>query len=288
MVSKKRKNSDENKKKVETTFESDPYEIKFPLPEQLDPSQCRDEFIGTFIREHEIRASSLRPRSTFRAASEFRSSQDLTDQGPEKGAEAMVVRQLVSQRKRLSLRKTKEEILENIKLRCTMMNDLNLKCQKAAIEFLSVRLLKQLRLFSSPWPGDTGDIPYNLFSWSMDDFLMRLSIKQVYLDVINRERSAEDLDCLKFCKDLGQIELLIHEIRDDYRNDRDLCQGSMELLRSAQYNINAPWVSTLKENLESIRSSSLTARLFAQSSAFNIVMRHSSAMGAFEDESGSD
>jgi len=56
--------------------------------------------------------------------------------------------------------------------------------------------------------------------------------------------------------------------------------------RSAQYNINAPWVSTLKDNLESIRSSTLTARLFAQSSAFNIVLRHSSAMGAFEDESG--
>ncbi|XP_026836235.1 uncharacterized protein LOC6549178 isoform X2 [Drosophila erecta] len=287
MVSKKRKNSEDDKKK-EACFESDPYELKFPLPEQLDPSQCRDEFISTIIREHEIRASSLRPKSMVQDTSDFESLQEDTDQGPEKGAEAMVVRQLVSQRRRGSFRKTKEEILENIRLRSTMMTDLNLKCQKAAIEFLSVRLLKQLRLFSSPWPGDTGDIPYNLFSWSMDDFLMRVTMKQVYLDVINRERSAEDLDCLKFCKDLGQIELLIYEIREDYRLDRDLCQNSIELLKSAQYNTNAPWVNTLNDNLNNMKSSSLTARLFHQSSTFNLVLRHSSAMGTFESESGSD
>jgi len=149
----------------------------------------------------------------------------------QKGAEAMVVLQLAKQRQAGPQRKTVEEVLASIRMRSTLLAALNYQCQKAAIEFLSVRLLKQLRLFSSPWPGELEEIPHNLFSWSLDEFMKRLNMKQIYLDVIRRERSVEDLDCVKFCRDLSEIELLIYEIRKDYRDDQDLCKNSIQLLR---------------------------------------------------------
>jgi len=221
---------DEVKEQKGTTFADDPLQINFPLPDHLDPSKCRDEFLSTIIEEHERRVSSLR-RSSVRESLGIINPLEIDARVSDKGAEAMVVRQMVKQRQRATTRKTMQEVLESIKMRSNMMSELYYQIQKAAIEFLSVRMLKQLRLFSGPWPGEQEGIPYNLFSWSLDDFLMRLEVKQIYLDVIRRERSDEDLDCVKFCRDLSEIELLVHEIRDDFRSNRDLCQNSIQMLR---------------------------------------------------------
>nr|XP_017015625.2 uncharacterized protein LOC108069878 [Drosophila takahashii] len=277
----------EAKEQKETKFAPDPFEIGFPLPEHLDPSKCRDEFLSTIIEEHERRVSPLR-RSTARDSSVIENPLEDEYRESVKGAEAMVVRQMARLRQKETTRRTVQQVMESIKLRSNMMSELYRQCQKAAIEFVSVRLLKQLRLFSGPWPGEQEGIPYNLFSWSLDDFLMRLEMKQLYLDVINRERSAEDLDCVKFCRDLSEIELLIYEIREDYSQDRDLCENSIELLRSAAYNMNAPWVKKLNENLKDIQDNKLTALLLARSSSFRMVFRQTTVMGDFENASALD
>lgn len=211
--------------------ESDPFAIQFPLPDQLDPSQCRDKFLSTIIEDHERRVSSLLAALSLRSKSVVDYAVETVDRVVENGAEAMVVRQMARMRKRESGRKTVQEAIESIKLRSSMMTELNIKCQKAAIEFLSVRLLKQLRLFSSPWPGKIDEIPYNLFKWSLDHFLARLEHNQLYLDVIHRERSSEDLDCVKFRTDLNEIEQILHEMREDFQKDDDLCENSIQLIR---------------------------------------------------------
>uniref|UniRef100_A0A6P4EE51 Uncharacterized protein LOC108042576 n=1 Tax=Drosophila rhopaloa TaxID=1041015 RepID=A0A6P4EE51_DRORH len=267
---------------------STPGIFPFPCPEHKDPSMCRDEFLSTFIEEHETRAESIMPRSTIKAMSVIQGLEDSKVPELEKGAEAMVVLQLARQRQKGNLTKTVEQFLEAIRMRPTLLADLNRQIQKAAIEFLSVRLLKQLRLFSSPWPGELEEIPYHLFSWSLDNFMTRLDVKQMYLDVINRERSVEDLDCHKFCKDLSEIELLIYEIRQDYRDDKDLCKNSLKSLRSAQYNTNAPWVKTLERNLRIIENDNFDSVFFNRTSSFKMLHRHTSVMGDFESSSALD
>ncbi|XP_052852279.1 uncharacterized protein LOC128262203 [Drosophila gunungcola] len=275
------------KEQKETDTTSDPYEIKFPLPDHLDPSQCRDEFLNEIIEEHERKLSVERAGSSIRPLTIFESFVVAGDPEIEKGAEAMVVRQLERQRQKGFRNKTVEQFIENIRLRSTQLVALNCQIQKSAIEFLSVRLLKQLRLFSSPWPGKLDEMPYHLFSWSLEHFLVRLEHNQMYLDVINRERSTEDLDCLKFRNDLNEIEQIIHEIREDYRRDENLCECSIQLIRDCKYNTDGFWVKGLQENLgikENLKSNNLAAK----PSVFLLENRKTLLMGLMEDVSAID
>ncbi|XP_043645359.1 uncharacterized protein LOC122614772 [Drosophila teissieri] len=266
---------------------SDPFAIQFPLPDHLDPSQCRDDFIRTIIKEHERRVSSLRATLSSRGKSVIDNAVETEGRVLERGAEAMVVRQMARMRKRESGRKTAQEAMESIKLRSSMMAELNIKCQKAAIEFLSVRLLKQLRVLSSPWPGKIDEIPYNLFKWSLDHFLARLEHNQLYLDVIHRERSVEDLNCVKFRTDLGEIEHILHDMREDFQNDYDLCENSILLIRDCKYNTAGAWIRGLTDNCrvkEGLSSSSLAE----ESSISSLDIRQTALVDRFEDISSSD
>ncbi|XP_015012756.2 uncharacterized protein LOC26526176 [Drosophila erecta] len=280
-------------KEQESANGSDPFAIHFPLPDHLDASQCRDDFISTIIEDHERRVSSLRATLSVRGKSVFDNAAETEDRErerereKERGAEAMMVRQMARLRKRESGRKTVQEAMESIKLRSTMMTELNIKCQKSAIEFLSVRLLKQLRLFSSPWPGQIDDIPYNLFKWSLDHFLARLEHSQLYLDVIHRERSSEDLDCVKFRTDLSEIEHILHEMREDFQNDSDLCENSLLLIGDCRYNTVGAWIKGLKDNCrikDGISNSSLTE----EPSLSSLDMRKTALVDRFEDISSTD
>lgn len=128
-------------------------------------------------------------------------------------------------------RSTSFRLKSSVWPRSTVLMNLNRDVQKAAIEFLSVRVLKQLRLFTSPWPGEVKDIPYFLFHWSLEYFESRLHMNQLYLDVIQRERTKEDLDCVKFRTDLVEIANIIYDLRDDFSNDRELCNNVYQILR---------------------------------------------------------
>ncbi|KAH8351901.1 hypothetical protein KR084_000463, partial [Drosophila pseudotakahashii] len=277
---------DESKEKKEANSASDPLEIKFPLPDHIDPSKCRDEFLNTIIEEHERRVSSLR-RSTARASTAIENPAEIDYRVSEKGAEAMVVRQMARQRQTGIARKTVMEVMESIKLRSNMMAELNLECQKAAIEFLSVRLLKQLRLFSSPWPGKLDEMPYRLFSWSMDHFLMRLDYNQMYLDVINRERNSEDLDCLKFRTDLNEIEQIIYDIREDFQRNENLCQNSIQLIRDCKYITDGAWIRGLQDNLL-VKEKLSRKSLVEESSVLHLENRHNQLRFRFENASAID
>ncbi|XP_017132424.2 uncharacterized protein LOC108149400 isoform X2 [Drosophila elegans] len=272
------------KEQKESDTTSDPYEIKFPLPDHLDPSQCRDEFLNKIKEEHEQKLSVERPGSSIRPVTIFESFVGAGDPEIEKEAEALVVRQLEWQRQKGFRNKTVEQFIENIRLRPAQLVALNCQIQKSAIEFLSVRLLKQLRLFSSPWPGKLDDIPYHLFSWSLEHFLVRLEYNQLYLDVINRERSTEDLDCLKFRNDLNEIERLIYEIREDFKRDENLCKSCIQLIRDCKYNTDGVWVEGLQELLKI--KENLKSNLGAKPSVSLLENRTTLLMGLMEDVSG--
>ncbi|XP_016976400.2 uncharacterized protein LOC108042579 [Drosophila rhopaloa] len=280
-------NEEAEESRTDTT--SDPFEIKFPLPDHLDPSKCRDEFLSTIMEEHERRLSLQKLASTTRAQTMIENLVETEDPGSEieKGAEAMVVQQLARRRQKVVGNKTVEQFMESIRMRSVLLAELNIQIQKAAIEFLSVRLLKQLRLFSSPWPGEMDDVPYHLFSWSLDHFLTRLDSNQMYLDVINRERSTEDLDCLKFRTDLSEIEQIIYEIREDFKRDENLCQNSIQLIRDSKYNTDGAWVKGLRENLE-IKENLKYDTLDDESSVFLLNNRKTLLLGRFEDLSATD
>ncbi|XP_017132423.2 uncharacterized protein LOC108149400 isoform X1 [Drosophila elegans] len=274
------------KEQKESDTTSDPYEIKFPLPDHLDPSQCRDEFLNKIKEEHEQKLSVERPGSSIRPVTIFESFVGAGDPEIEKEAEALVVRQLEWQRQKGFRNKTVEQFIENIRLRPAQLVALNCQIQKSAIEFLSVRLLKQLRLFSSPWPGKLDDIPYHLFSWSLEHFLVRLEYNQLYLDVINRERSTEDLDCLKFRNDLNEIERLIYEIREDFKRDENLCKSCIQLIRDCKYNTDGVWVEGLQELLKI--KENLKSNLGAKPSVSLLENRTTLLMGLMEDVSAID
>ncbi|XP_017067916.1 uncharacterized protein LOC108105712 [Drosophila eugracilis] len=265
---------------------SDPFEIKFPLPEHVDPSLCRDEFLKNIKEEHELRVSMMQ-RLTVRKSSASAHFEETEVEEIEKEAEAMVVQELAKQRTRTTRKKTMEEVKESIRMRSNMMEELNLECQKAAIEFLSVRLLKQLRLFSSPWPGKLDEIPYNLFSWSLDHFLVRLNNNQLYLDVINRERDTKDLDCLKFRADLNEIEQIIYEIRGDFKNDKNLCENSIQLLRDCRYTTEGTWIKGLQEN-NRVKEKLIHKSIIEDSSICMLSKRQTNIMDRFEDVSAID
>ncbi|KAH8282550.1 hypothetical protein KR054_008327, partial [Drosophila jambulina] len=232
---------------------SDQYEIQFPLPD-IDPSMCRDEFIQKYVDAEERRISALKPRLTLGPRNmsiaegpiKWAADEDTPDKTKLLGNIMRkwfeYVRSSMVQRK-LSMR-----LSHGYEHRLTLLAELHQQCQKAAIEFMTVRLIRQLRLFSRPWPGNLDEVPYRLFSWSLDYFLSRLDHNQMYLDVMNRERTSEDLDCLKFRTDLQEIILLIYEIREDFCDDHDLCNNSIDLLRDARYNLDGEWIQGLADN----------------------------------------
>ncbi|KAH8246490.1 hypothetical protein KR038_005372, partial [Drosophila bunnanda] len=272
------------------THDSDQYDLLFPLPE-MDPSMCRDEFIKKFLHDEEMRISALRPRPTPPHRSTVYSEGPIkwstVNNTTETRLYANIMRKWYdSTSKRYSKKSIRSSELHAERL--SQMMELNVQCQKAAIEFMSVRLLRQLRLFSSPWPGKLDEMPYRLFSWSLDHFLQRLDHNQMYLDVIHRERTTEDLDCLKFRTDLHEIMLLIYEIREDFSDNNDLCDNSIQLLREASYNLNGDWIQGLVEN-RAIRDKLKASILLDSSSSANLkITRLTAVRGEFEDVTALD
>ncbi|XP_017052967.2 uncharacterized protein LOC108096101 [Drosophila ficusphila] len=265
----------------------DPHAIQFPLPEHLDLSKCRDEFLRTIFEEEDQRVSRESPRWTIEGILETGKPLEVEDPTIEKEAEAMVVRQLAKHRNRVSQTRTVEEIMASFRMHSALLEELNIECQKAAIEFLSVRLLKQLRLFSSPWPGKLEDMPYQLFSWSVEHFMARLGQDQTYLDVFSRERTAADLDCLKFRADLNEIELIIYDIRKDFKLNDNLCEKSIKYLQGCKYITDTSWVKDLEDNRR-IRDKLESHSLADEPSIFDLENRKTLLMDRFEDVSAID
>ncbi|KAH8249726.1 hypothetical protein KR032_011812, partial [Drosophila birchii] len=297
-----------------STPDDDQYEILFPLPE-IDPSMCRDEFIKKFVQDEEARISALKPRvtDTPRLMSQLEEQMKWGPENypPESRLLASIIRKWFeySKANKASSRLTRSSTRASTW--AAQYLNLNKQCQKASIEFMSVRLIRQLRLFSSPWPGNLDDMPYRLFSWSLDNFIHRLDHNQMYLDVIHRERTTEDLDCLKFRTDLHEIMLLIYEIREDFSFDINLCENSMAMLRyvvifykdslpsfvnnvyylpfsEANYNMNGPWIQGLADNRQIRDKLKASLRLDTSSSANIKITRLTEVLDQVEDVSATD
>ncbi|XP_041631917.1 uncharacterized protein [Drosophila kikkawai] len=268
--------------------ESDQYAIRFPIPEITDPSMCRDEFIKNYVESEEKRINLLKPRSVL-----SHRSMSVVIQMPEENPDAepklanVIHKWLELARSGVKHQSSIRKSVERTS-RMSQLMQLNQQCQKAAIEFMSVRLLRQLRLFSYPWPGKLDEIPNNLFSWSLDNFMARLEINQLYLDVINRERTTEDLDCLKFRADLHEMMRLIYEIREDFSEDQDMCENSIQMLREAKYNLDGPWIKGLAENIQTREKLRGYVELNTSSSVNMKNIRLTEVLDQFEDVSALD
>ncbi|XP_017155432.1 uncharacterized protein LOC108164296 [Drosophila miranda] len=230
------------------------YNIKFPLPEQTDPELCRDEFLKNVLEQYKTKVEK-KTRS--------QRSRELTFiglDGPEKTLEALAIKEMI-RRSRMSSRGT--TVVSIIQRRTTRLYEITLECQKASVDFMLPRLRKQLGLFSNPWPGEINNMPNKLFHWSVDHFMQRLHINQLYLDVIQRERTKSDLDCIKFRTDLHEIISLLQEVRDDFIEGRDICDYSMKLIHAAKYTTNPKWVHNFnmaRQLQEELKYNSFTNR----------------------------
>ncbi|XP_064539534.1 uncharacterized protein LOC135429206 [Drosophila montana] len=211
--------------------------IPFPLPAHEDSAICRDQFLNKLLKPYEhieeweqqfVRKSSVRYQSTT--------------------AEGMAIIKMLQTRKTIKI----EDIIEFRPLitweELQVLYKIFLyQFQKAAIEFLSVRLRKQIETILHIWPGEVDKIPNKLFHWTCEDFVQRIKINQLYLDVLVMERTQHDLDCTKFCIDIKEIIRLLEAIKLDFCTDQDICKSSIELLKESNYEVNSIWVKELGE-----------------------------------------
>ncbi|KAH8378486.1 hypothetical protein KR093_011655, partial [Drosophila rubida] len=221
--------------------------IKFPLPPHTDESICRDEFLQQILAQYDVEEDveldwidpiqrHTRTRATItggtmeaiaimrRLQTVATPSETLTIEEPEK------VRQLTPLEKRV------------------LMDYFMVRFQQASVEYLSVRLKKRLVVFSNIWSAETSEMPHNLFKWASSYFLARSGVNQLYLDVLTIEKSATELNCNKFITDVNEIIEILDAIRDDVRNDRDLCEGSLKLMNDMNYEVKADWVVELSRS----------------------------------------
>ncbi|SPP78989.1 uncharacterized protein LOC117582299 [Drosophila guanche] len=233
------------------------YNVPFPLPEQTIPELCRDEYLKNILLPY---------RTVVEKRKRTEDSIELLfpdDDGPEKTPEALAIKRMIRQTRLWSAHRS--QVVSIIKRRTVRLYEFALECQKASVDFMLPRLRKQLGLFSNPWPGEINEMPNNLFNWSVDYFMQRLHVNQLYLDVIQRERSTSDLDCIKFRTDLHEMVSLLQEVRDDFIDGRDICKYSMTLIHDAKYITNSDWINDINK-----------ARQLQEELQYNTFTNHSS------------
>lgn len=209
-------------------FDIDLSRLRFPLPVQTDETQCRDEYLRKLLKPFKKTIEMEHHHKMIGGVKQLRKSITLT-------AEGIAILKMVGEGRRIHDRPTKSMMVFSDKLTAEQKQKYYKKLldqtQKAAIQFLSVRMRKQLDTLIKPWPGDLKEVPHNLFDWSVDCFVQRRHLNPLYLDLIQKERTKADLDCTKFCKDVKQIIELMNHIVDDYLHDVDICTSSMDELK---------------------------------------------------------
>ncbi|EDW75509.2 uncharacterized protein Dwil_GK23775 [Drosophila willistoni] len=216
-------------------------EIPFPLP-HADSSLCRDKFLKDILKDYDQfgRAKNLK---MFPGSKEVKQSRAGT-------AEKWAIQRIIERKSRktiLTIDVPSGSIQTKAEKEQGIFYDYRQQFQKDSVEFLIVRLLRQVELFENVWPGDINEIPHKLFWWSVEHFINRLSINQLYLDVITMERGSDDLDCMKYRTDLSEISSILHVLRDDFCGNRDICKGAIAMMNAANYHINSNWVNEIQE-----------------------------------------
>lgn len=198
--------------------------IPFPLPPHKDPTICRDQFLKTLLKPFE--SIEHRADESLRKSSIQYHHTSVTAEG------MAIMRMLQGHRATIkSVDVTEFQPLLTWEDLQVLYKACLYQFQKSAIEFLSVRLRKQIDTILNIWPGEVNEIPHKLFHWSFEHFLPRIKINQLYLDVLAMERTKHDLDCAKFCIDIKEIIRLLQAIRMDFFSEKDFCASSLELLK---------------------------------------------------------
>ncbi|XP_030565622.1 uncharacterized protein LOC115765995 [Drosophila novamexicana] len=247
--------------------------IPFPLPPHKDPTICRDQFLKTLLKPFE--SIEHREDESLRKSSIQYHHTSVTAEG------MAIMRMLQGHRATIKSVDVTEfrplltwEDLQVLYKACLY------QFQKSAIEFLSVRLRKQIDTILNIWPGEVDEIPHKLFHWSFEHFLPRIKINQLYLDVLAMERTKHDLDCAKFCIDIKEIIRLLQAIRMDFFSEKDFCASSLELLNQSNYEVNSAWVA----ELEQLRATRKNLTTIAHGSSFRLESQFGSRMVAENDK----
>lgn len=199
--------------------------LRFPLPVQTDESLCRDEYLNKLLKPFKkVYIEIVKRVST--VDDEIRKS-ILTPEG-------MAILKMIDTDKKQRTETYEVEYFFSTTMPPEEKERLYAICmerfQKSAIEFLSVRLYKQLETLMSSWPNqlEEKEVPPNFFAWSSDYFIERNNKSDsVNMDVIVRINSQAVLDSVKYSKDIGQIIKLIKQIVEDYKTGANMCESSM-------------------------------------------------------------
>lgn len=234
-----------------------------PLPVQTDESLCRDEYLNKLLKPFKKVYIEIEKRITI--VDDEISKHMLTGEG-------MAILKMIDTERR-SYRKS-DTFEGDYSFSTTMSREEKerlfaicmVKFQTAAIQFLSVRLKKQLEILMSSWSYEMKEkeVPENFFAWSSDYFFQRNNKSvSVNMDVIIRINSQAVLDSVKYSMDVGQVIQLIKHIVEDYKTETNICESSMaeikwvlpknmqfeiqlwdkKLCRKANFDINSPWIA---------------------------------------------
>lgn len=202
--------------------------LRFPLPVQTNESLCRDEYLTKLLKPFKKVDVEITKRVS------------LVDDDQRKAiltAEGLAVLDMIDSARNQEL----DSIESDESFKMTMSPEERkhryaicmVQFQKSAIEFLSVRLIKQLNVLVKSTSGQskTQEVPENFFDWSVDYFIERNGSGKVNTDVIRRINSEEDLDRAKFTSNIDQVIRLVQLIINDYQFDKNMCDSSIAQIK---------------------------------------------------------
>ncbi|KAH8391784.1 hypothetical protein KR215_003245, partial [Drosophila sulfurigaster] len=120
-----------------------------------------------------------------------------------------------------------------------------------AVIFQLQTLKHRMNMFKERWRMDLSiDRELRLFGWSIKDYLQRFSQPNLlYLDTAER-LLGKQIECFKFRMDLKEINRLVDSVIDDVRTKRNICNGSMVLIKDAEMDIEVLLTNSQKEATE--------------------------------------
>ncbi|XP_060665972.1 uncharacterized protein LOC132798213 [Drosophila nasuta] len=225
----------------------------YPLPE-APPEMCRDAFLAELLKPYggSTPTPSLSSDDSIMSNRvKFGNSIEFTN------VEAKLLNQMIRTDRRQTYRR--DSVVTDTSLYAPDLNKLMKERYgniATAIGFMAtISELQQLKyrmvIFQELWQMNVSiDKELRLFGWSIKDYLERFSQPNlVYLDTAER-LLGKQIECFKFRMDLKEINRLIDCVIDDVRSKRNICNGSMELIKDAEVDIEELLTNSQKQATE--------------------------------------
>ncbi|XP_062121154.1 uncharacterized protein LOC133835222 isoform X2 [Drosophila sulfurigaster albostrigata] len=225
----------------------------YPLPE-APPEMCRDAFLAELLKPYggSTPTPSLSSDDSIMSNRvKFGNSIEFTN------VEAKLLNQMIRTDRRQTYKR--DSVVTESSLYAPDLNKLMKERYgniATAIGFMStISELQQLKyrmvIFQELWQMNVSiDKELRLFGWSIKDYLERFSQPNlVYLDTAER-LLGKQIECFKFRMDLKEINRLVDAVIEDVRSKRNICNGSMELIKDAEMDIEVLLTNSQKEATE--------------------------------------